>query len=150
MKVVLTFDPVAVRHDWQRSKSTRDLSFGIYVIRDSVAYPDPTWNDFGLSVLGQWLMALINAWEGSCDAPEFWFLDGPFMLRGEMQADRKVISLTLERTAVVWTMSLLEFTEAIIVASNEACERLRELGVGEAALSPLESGVARLSGMARA
>jgi hypothetical protein len=149
MRVVVDFDPEAIRRNWARSKSAKDVAFVIYLVHDSTEYPGANWNDFGLSVLGQWLSALIGLWGGTDSTAELWFLDGPYKLRATLHGDRRTVSLTAERGAVSWTVSLLELTEEVIRACEDTCRRLRELGVDDCVVSPLESGSARLSQIMR-
>lgn len=137
MQIAIRFDDEYLMHSAARNSP---LVFVIYWEHGGIVYPDYNWTDFGVIVIGWWLMAARSLVNGA-ERETFYFMDGPQSIIAENHLPTHSVDLSPLGTNSVWKVSLSDLTNALLDAANLVSQELMRLAIGEAERADLAEGV---------
>lgn len=116
------------------SKGSNKKIHGIvYFSTGNVYFPDDTWDDFVVIILGWWIQSLRNLLRGVDNKVTLRFMDGPFLLEVSKQDNQDTFEVVFLRGAstslsIIYKETILpeELLENMIGVANETILRCQE------------------------
>jgi hypothetical protein len=113
-------------------------NFTIYWWHNGTSFPGPGWVDFGVAILGWWLVAAERLLRGS-PKERFLFMDGPYEL--QVRQEHNLLHVSSPDLPEPWTAPLWQFIGEIIRAAESVSNELKRLGIAELERRGLDKGV---------
>lgn len=141
MKLEIAFDEEIIRRYYNRGSP---IVFSIYWNHDNEDYPSSQWTDFGVVILGWWLVDVRGLVRGA-DQEEFLFMDGPFSLLTRRNED--TLHISLKRDTAQWTVPLKQFISEIVRGAETVRAELVRLDIAPDDQRMLTNGIEALQAL---
>jgi hypothetical protein len=128
---------------FDRERRGSSAFFYIEVLLNGRSFPSPGWMDFGDVILGWWIMACVQLFEGERETT-FSFMDGPFRLRLVKQPDDRELIYYTQDEDLLGVTSIDSAARAVRDAACRVIEHFAALGVQETGQKNLSIGVEKL------
>ena len=106
-------------------------------------YPSENWTDFGGVILSWWICALVQLLRRG-HREQFLFMDGPYEIEVCYRRKTGMMELRPEGLDVVWEVTPIELSDALVCAGETVVQKLIQVGTGVRIRKGLEQGLAEL------
>jgi hypothetical protein len=106
------------------------LFFGITWEHEGIYYPERSWMDFGVVILGWWFAATLRLRQGT-DEDKFLFMDGPYAIKAKYYRQEDTLELIPEGLDTIWKVPFNELAKELIRTANGVYRELKRFGIGE-------------------
>lgn len=132
MEIQVQIDEELIRHDLSRGAQPH---FEIYWWHADTAYPAPDWTDFGVVIMGWWVLAAQRLLRGSSEE-RFLFMDGPYELKAKRR-DGQILVIGRDPD-VEWEISMKALGDALLRAADIIGREFRRLELDTPELGGLQ------------
>ena len=143
MRLKLSFDEELLMLYELRKSS---LSFGCWWEFPDDNYPDIGWRDFGATIIGWWIMALLRLLNGETKE-ELDFMDGPFSLIVHYSPSSGLVEVALKGEPKKYETTMEKLCKEILNGAGIACRKFQEMNIGERERRSLNLGSKELKKM---
>ncbi len=98
-------------------KHKNNITGNIYINFDGSFFPERNWNDFIIIIINNWINSSYNILSGYTKYEEFYFMDGPFLMKvRKIDSEVCVIELVENHTNILlsYRISARDFFEEIL------------------------------------